>query len=186
MHHAPLRFLALIGVCVVVGGSSATAQDQLVSLRHDVTESTRSVGGLPRVEYLARARAICTAATKQLRAVERQLWGPPPYHGDPGTLKDWATWHNAAARVSKEALVKLHGLPLPPTAYRARLSTWFSLADRLPALLRRVASAASAGNAARYQELSRERVRLTHQYGELGSVRFPPLLPAECPVSLPA
>jgi hypothetical protein len=81
---------------------------------------------LPRAQYVAQARAICTAGSKRLRAVERRLFGPPPYNSSTGTLKRWAAWHTAAARFSEEALAK----------------------KRLPAVLRRVAAAASAGETA--------------------------------------
>jgi dipeptidyl aminopeptidase/acylaminoacyl peptidase len=152
------------------------------SMRGSTALVRASVDVVPGAEYRARAGAICRAESKWLRAVERRLFGPPPYNIDTGTLKDWATWHRAAASFSEQSLVKLRALPLPPEADRARLNKWFSLAERLPNLLRRIATAAAAGNTVQYQTLLRKRVRLTHRADEAGYL----LLPPQCPVYLPA
>jgi hypothetical protein len=140
---------------------------------------------LPVAEYHARAYAICKAENKRFRAVERRLFGPPPYKANMGTLEEWATWHRAAARFAGVSLEKLRALPLPPKSYRTRLRRWFSLYEPLPSLLRQIAAAASAGNVERYNALFRKRVGITHQADDI-EYRIRRLLPVGCPLYLPA
>lgn len=134
---------------------------------------------------IARAHAICRTENKRLGAVERRLFGPPPYNVNTGTLEEWATWHRAAAHFAGDSLAKLRALPLPPKSYRPELKRWFSLYERLPTLLRQIAAAASAGDVERYNTLLRRRVSMTHHAGDI-EYRIRRLLSPGCPLNLPA
>jgi len=113
-----------------------------------------------RAKYIARADAICTAASDRLRAAE-------PKPGAKLTeLEELAGWSKAAARASKRAIAELRTLP-PPKADRVAVKRVLSFMERLPRVLRRLAAAASAGETARVRILAGERIRLTHRKDEL-------------------
>jgi hypothetical protein len=133
-----------------------------------------------RARYVARAHAICTAATA--------TFGAAPALG--ADLEAEATWSKAAARASEEALASLRALR-PPKADRARVNRIYALMERQTDLLRQLAAAASAGERARVNELGQERIRATHRKDELalGLALLwdaPPEALYGCPVSLPA
>ena len=131
-----------------------------------------------RAKYVARADAICSAATSRVRAALLT----------PGTkLTELQAWNKVAARVSEKALAKLRALP-PPEPDRARVKLLLSFMERQTDVLRQ---AATAGDIARVESLSVERIRLTHRKDEL-VYRLAALWGASpdalygCPVSLPA
>ena len=120
----------------------------------------------PEGPYLARARAICSSASTK--------------HSATGGILDTPKSYRAAARLSEDALEKLDALPLPLDADRALRSRWFSLADQLPGVLRRTATALDAGNIALFYRLNDKRIDLIHRKDRVG------YLPRQCPLELPA
>jgi hypothetical protein len=128
---------------------------------------------LSRAEYAAEADAICQAATSRFDAVVRRL--------DPGDVQDLTAFSEAAIRSSEDALAVLYALP-PPEADRALLEGDYRLRERELGFLRRIAVAASAGDAALAESLSTERIDLTHQR----VIDVPGHLPWGCPVALGA
>ena len=133
-----------------------------------------SAEGLTSPEYGAQARRICAAASIEFATVLAGLGPPGPYLGHNPAA------HQAAVRISEEALAELRTLR-PPEEDRAHLDEIFSLMEREIAVDRQLAAAASAGATALVDELNRERVNLTHQKDRLGGGDF-----AYCPVNLGA
>jgi hypothetical protein len=134
-----------------------------------------------RAKYVARADAICMAATDRFETAA------PPWTTE---LEDIAAWSKAAARASRGALTELRALRAP-TADRAWVTEIYALMERQTHVLRQLAASASAGEATRVQMLSQKRIRLTHQKD--GLVRrltslsgVPPDALYGCPISLPA
>jgi hypothetical protein len=130
----------------VAGGSVWVAVDEL--------------GGshpLPKSRYLARARAICEAATGRFRAAVAELGDPS---GD--AVASALSWNQAAARISEEALVELHSLT-PPEAERAALTELSWLFERRIELLAEAAMAALNHDLEWEERLSAERVALTRR-----------------------
>lgn len=133
-----------------------------------------------REEYITQAQRICRAATARLLR-----W--PATSTD---LEGIVAYSEAATNASEKAITDLRALP-PPEVDRARVNQVLAFMELQPDLFRQMAAAASAGDFARIQMLSGERVHLTHQkdglVGRLASLWsvFPDAL-FECPVSLPA
>ena len=175
------RVVALAALAAAVTlASSASAQDQAVLLRApDVANSSRLGDALPRAEYVARARAICTTANKRFFVVQVGLLGPLPWTLDSGTLEEWGAVDEAAASFAEGTLLKLRALA-PPAKYRARINRWFSIAEQIPGVLRRASAAASAGDKALFDKLQSRRVDLTHREDRVG------FMPGSCPLSLGA
>ena len=132
-----------------------------------------AICGLTRAEYVARADGICKWTTHRFYAAVAGL--------DTAELEDLAVWSEAAARISWDALARLHALP-PPEADRALLDEDYSLREQELDVLLQLAAAASAGDTARVERLMDERIRLAHQR----ALDAPGHLPWECPVALGA
>jgi hypothetical protein len=128
-----------------------------------------TVCGLTRPEYLRQAYAVCRAANETLGEARAEL--------DPAQLDDLAALSEEAARISEETLAELRALPVPNAA-RDGLAREFALREQEIEVLDQIAAAAAAGDAARVETLSAERLDLTHQRGARG------YLPPTCPVSL--
>jgi hypothetical protein len=126
-------------------------------------------------EWIGRAGAICSAANAKFEAAVSQL----DLDGAEWNLGVMQAFHEAAAGFSDEALAELRALPQPPD--RVWADEFYSLLEQTIDVLRQVAVAAAAGDAERVEELSSERVDLTHRKDG----RFGPGLWG-CPVSLPA
>lgn len=149
---------------------------------HSVDEFVASAEALPPLstdeltsaEYGAQARQICAAAFTSFTSVLAGLGPPSPYLGYD------AVAHEAAARISEEALAELRALPQPVND-RPRLERLFLLMEQEIAVDRQLATAASVGDTALVDELMRERIGLTHQKDSMGGRDF-----WNCPVSLGA
>jgi hypothetical protein len=133
-----------------------------------------------RAKYIARADAICRAATDRF-----SLAAPL------GTeLEELAAWSKAAARASEGAIAELRALA-PPKGDRVAVERVLSFMERLPGVLRRLAAAASAGETARFRILAGEQIRLTHRKDALLQRvallwRASPDALQGCPVRMPA
>lgn len=128
---------------------------------------------LTREAYVASAEAICKAASGRFLAAVAALDLPRTTR----SLEDVAAFHEVAVRFSEETLSKLRALR-EPKAGRATLRNDLVLREQEIDLMRKIVDAAAAGDAARAEELGRERVELTHRRGAY--------LPSKCPVDLPA
>lgn len=133
-----------------------------------------STGGLTSGQYSAQTRMICAGAYTSFATVLAGLGPPSPYLGHHPAA------HEAAARISEEALQELRALR-PPEENQAHLDRVFSLMEQEIYVDRQLAAAASAGDTALVEELSRQRVGLTHQKDALGGRDF-----WYCPVNLGA
>ena len=109
---------------VYAGGSLWVAVDELAA----------SVNPLTKAQYIARASAICDAASVRFRAAEEEL-------GNGREFEDIEAWNEAAARFSEEAIAELRALP-PPKADRAEFIEYYSLLEQLTSVLRQTAEAA--------------------------------------------
>jgi hypothetical protein len=105
-------------------------------------------------EDVNRADAICKAANRRFFAEVGILLGS-------SELGDIAAVHEGAARISEQVLAELRALP-PSEAERARLAEAYPILEETVELLRQIAVAARAGDAAYTETLDRERVGLTH------------------------
>jgi hypothetical protein len=145
-----------------------------------VDELAASVNPLTRAQYIARASAICDAASGRFHAAEEEL-------GLPGLgFEDIEAWNEAAARFSEEAIAELRALP-PPKADRAGFIEFYSLLEQQTSVLHQTAEAAWNHDATLAEELDKRRVELIHRRVELIHHKdgFEPDLQG-CPVDLPA
>ena len=134
---------------------------------------TPQTPSLTRAKYLQRARKICDAANTKVGNLPGGMFG---YSLSSKSSAEWAT---KMARIAEQTLAKLHALP-PPPGKRALIDKWFSFADRIPVVFRRLAAAASAGEATLAHDLNWKRIQLTHKEDGVGYI------PEPCPMTLPA
>jgi hypothetical protein len=124
-----------------------SARSKLPGWRIGCPSVSESVTRL-RAKYVARADAICAAATARFRAADL-------------TASD-----EAAARASEEALAALRGLR-PPRPDRALVNRVLSLMEQQTDVQRQVAAAVSAGEVEKGSKLGATRIRLTHRKDDL-------------------
>jgi hypothetical protein len=132
------------------------------------------------LRYVAKADAICTAASASFATIAMEFLGPE--------LEDDVAWSQAAARASDEALLELRALHPPEDS---AVFEFLSLMYRQTGVLHQVVEAASAGDIPRLQRLSGERIRRTHLKDGLAFALakkwgVSPARLQGCPVSLPA
>ena len=154
---------------IEVGGTPNDLVYARGSLWVAVDELAASVNPLTKAQYIARASAICDAASTRLHAAEEEL--------GQGRQFDTEAWNEAAARFSEEAIAELRALP-PPKADRAEFIEYYSLLGQLTSVLRQTAEAAWKRDAPGEEALLARREGLTHQIDA-----FEPRLQG-CPVSL--
>jgi hypothetical protein len=127
-----------------------------------------------RLGYGARVIEICANASVQFTAAMAEFGAPNPYFGENEAA------HQAASEISEEALGELQALEAP-AEMRETVAGVLSLIEQEIAVDRQLAEAASAGDSALVEQLTRQRVDLTHQKDGLGGYFF-----WYCPVSLGA
>jgi hypothetical protein len=130
---------------------------------------------LTREEYAARAEAICKAANDRFYTALPELNLPEVVEN----VEDLVAANEVELRFSEDALAQLRAIPLPGSD-REELERELSLREQEVDVMRQIAAAAAAGDAARAEALAWERVDLTHQRNPGG------YLGAECPVALGA
>jgi hypothetical protein len=122
-----------------------------------------------RAKYIARADAICRAATARFHTAEAEV----------GTE---IAWSKEAAQASEKALAKLRALP-PPQVDRARVNQVLALMERQTDVLRQEASAGDTGPS-EYIRARHHKDELVYRLASLWGVSPDPLW--GCPVALPA
>jgi hypothetical protein len=127
---------------------------------------------LTRAEYGARTRAICGAAAAAVWTEIARL-GRSEWHLHPAV-------HEAVVRHSEAALDQLRALPIPEDE-RAHIERVLALVEEEIDLDRQLATAAAAGDTARVDELTGDRVDATHRKDGTGGRDF-----WSCPVALGA
>jgi hypothetical protein len=127
-----------------------------------------SVKGL-RAKYIARADAICRAATARFHTAEAEV----------GTE---LAWSKAAAQASERALATLRAVP-PPQVDRALIKRVLALMERQTEFLRQEASAGDTGPS-EYLRARHQKDDLVYRLASLWGVSPDALW--GCPVALPA
>jgi hypothetical protein len=120
-----------------------------------------------RAKYIARADAICRAATARFRVAEAKVGTEP-------------AWSKAAAQASEKALAKLRAIP-PPQVDRVLIKRLLALMEQQTEVLRQEAS---AGDTSEYIPARHQKDDLVFRLASLWGVPPDPLW--GCPVALPA
>jgi hypothetical protein len=140
----------------------------------DPNAASVAEGELTRLAYGARVIEICANASVRFTGAMPEFGAPNPYFDENEAA------HQAAAEISEEALAELRAIQ-PPSEMQDAVAGIFSLMEEEIAVDRQLASAASVGDTALVEELTRQRVDLTHQKDGLGGYFF-----WYCPVNLGA
>jgi hypothetical protein len=144
--------------------NSITLWEQHVAEFATAAETTAASppGTLSMAEYEAEASRICASAFVEFTTLLSRL-DPPAVTG--GAFFDRFTYdpaaHRAAVRISEAALEELRALQ-PPRAYRSALDEVFAAMEEEIEVTRHLATASSAADIGLVDELTRQRVDLTH------------------------
>jgi hypothetical protein len=148
-------------------------------------EPVKITGGSARTrDYVNRLRVICAGGNGRFAR-------PLPGELEPAELEDIAVWNDDAALAAAQVLAALRDVP-PPRESDRPINELFAAMEREIAALHKVAAAASGGDYARLERLSRKRVKMTHQRGQIGDRLTsgwglsPAGLLEMCPLALPA